>query len=281
MVCAAPAVVATGALSRQLSDALTRADAQRTRSFSVDDYLADLQANATPAQQMVLPSTPSEGAFLDMLIDRGQIESQLLTTDDRLRARITAEPWLQWKALNVRTHVAAQALSSEPADSRAPGRHDQEGPVAVGVQVRRYQLDNQGWEVAMTEPDSIPRPLSGPHPTLAKAEEARDFLVRLVNVQKLHILDEGPEPSDRPTVAVFNHSPNEPWYLLCLNADGTVDDKSPPYPSNRAAAAVLDQFRSLIETTADYDIGRRATPEPTSNTCRCSQAGWRCDHVEI
>ena len=137
MVCAAPAVVATGALSRQLSDALTRADAQRTRSFSVDDYLADLQANATPAQQMVLPSTPFEGAFLDMLIDRGQIESQLLTTDDRLRARITAEPWLQWKALNVRTHVAAQALSSEPADSRAPGRHDQEGPVAVGVQVRR------------------------------------------------------------------------------------------------------------------------------------------------
>ena len=150
------------------------------------------------------------------------------------------------------------------------------------VHVRPYLLDNHGWEVATTEPDSHPRPLSGPHPTLKEAEEARDFLVRLVNVHpKLHIPDEGPEPSDRPTVAVFNHCPNEPWYLLCLNADGTVDDQSPPYPSNRAAATVLDQLRPLIETTTDYDIGHRATAEPTSNTCRCSQAGWRCEHVEI
>lgn len=204
---------------------------------------------------MVLPFTPSEGAFLDMLIDRGQIEPQLVTTDDRLWGRITAEPWLQWKARNVRTHVAAQALSSQPADSRTAGRQDHEAPVALGVHVRRYQLDNHGWEVAATEPDSLPRPLSGPHPTLAEAEEARDFLIRLVNAHPmLHILGPDPEPRDRPTVGVFNHSPNEPWYLLCLNADGTVDDKSPPYPSNRAAAAVLGQIRLLTIVEVPHPV---------------------------
>ena len=37
--------------------------------------------------------------------------------------------------------------------------------VTLGVHVRPYQLDNHGWEVATTEPDGHPRPLSGPHPT--------------------------------------------------------------------------------------------------------------------
>ena len=104
-VCADPAVVAADELSRQLPPALTRTDAQRTRPFSADDYLAELQAKAAPARRMVLPFTPAEAAFLDTLLDRGRIEPQLLATDERLQGRIAAEPWLGWKSLNVRRHT--------------------------------------------------------------------------------------------------------------------------------------------------------------------------------
>ena len=105
-VCADPPKVEARDLGRQLRPMLPRTDAQRTRPFSADAYLADLQAKAAPAQRMVLPFTPSERTFLDTLLDQGRIEPPLLTTDERLQDRIAAEPWLRWKALNVRQHIA-------------------------------------------------------------------------------------------------------------------------------------------------------------------------------
>lgn len=282
-VAAKPAVVETDELSRQLRHALTHAEAQRTRPLSADAYLAELEAKAAPARRAVLPFTPSEHAFLDALLDQGRIEPHLLTADERLQGRIAAEPWLRWKALNVRRHRAARTRSAPPAPSRTGGTHAPTPPGALGVHVRRYQRDNHGWEVATTGHDSPPRPLSGPHPTLHEAEAARDFLVRLVNVHpRLHITGPDPRPRDQtPEVRVFSHAPNEPWYLLCLNTDGTVDAQSPPYPTNRAAAVALDGLRQLIEATADRGIGNRATVEDTSNACRCSYAGWRCEHIEV
>ena len=105
-VCAKSPEVEASDLARQLRPMLTRTDAQRARPFAADTYLAELQTKAAPAQQMVLPFTAVESAFLDALLDQGKIEPQLLTTDEPLRNRITAEPWLRWKALNVRQHVA-------------------------------------------------------------------------------------------------------------------------------------------------------------------------------
>lgn len=99
--CAKSPEVEASDLARQLRAMLTRTDAQRARPFAADDYLAVLLTKAAPAHQMVLPFTAAERAFLDALLDRGQIEPQLLTTDERLRSRITAEPWLRWKALNL------------------------------------------------------------------------------------------------------------------------------------------------------------------------------------
>ena len=107
-VTAKPAVVTTDALSRQLRHALTHAEAQRTRPLSADAYLAGLEAKAAPARRAVVPFTPSEHAFLDALLDQGRIEPQVLTTDERLQGRIASEPWLLWKALNVRRHRAAR-----------------------------------------------------------------------------------------------------------------------------------------------------------------------------
>ncbi|MDE0375680.1 MAG: hypothetical protein OXK16_06935 [bacterium] len=258
-VCANPRKVQAPSLGRQLRPALNSADAQRTRPAAADAYLAELEAKAATARRIVLPFTPTEETFLDALLDWGRVEPHLLTADEHLQHRIATEPWLQWKSHNTRRRLAAQP---------------------VGVHVRRYQADNWGWEVATTSP---PRVLSGRHPTLEEAEAARDFLVRLVNVHpQLHIVGPDPQPRDHmPTVRVYSPARNEPCYLLCLNADGTPDATSPPYPTPQAAYHTLQQLGLLSAATTDRDIGHRATTQTTSNTCRCSPNGWRCEHIQV
>ena len=254
-----PKVQATS-LGRQLRPALNHTDAQRTRSLSADGYLAELEAKAANPRRIVLPHTPSEQTFLDMLLGWGRVEPQLLTADEHLQRRIATEPWLQWKSHNTRRRLAA-------------------GPVSVHV--RRYQSDNSGWEVATTSPHS--HLLSGPHPTLKEAEAARDFLVRLVNVHpQLHIAGPDPQPRDQtPTVRVYSHAPDGHWYLLCLNTDGTPDATSPPYPTHQAASHTLQQLGLLSAATTDHAIGNRARIAATSSTCRCSLKGWRCEHIDL
>lgn len=56
------------------------------------------------ALSAVLPLTPNENEFLDSLLDRGEIDSTILTTDTALQQRIQKQPLLEWKALNVRKH---------------------------------------------------------------------------------------------------------------------------------------------------------------------------------
>ena len=52
----------------------------------------------------VLPLTDAERAFLDLLLDRGEIDASNLTSDTALQQRIQAQPLLEWKALHVRRH---------------------------------------------------------------------------------------------------------------------------------------------------------------------------------
>ena len=52
----------------------------------------------------VLPMTAKEIAFLDRILDHGQIEPELLTADADMAQRIKSHPLLQWKAINVRQH---------------------------------------------------------------------------------------------------------------------------------------------------------------------------------
>jgi len=259
-VCAnPPAKVEARDLGRQLRPALTWADAQGTRPAAADAYLAELEAKAATARRMVLPFTPTEETFLDALLDWGRVEPHLLTADGRLQDRIATEPWLQWKSHNTRRRLSAQP---------------------VGVHVRCYQADNWGWEVATTGPDS--GLLSGRHPTLEEAEAARDFLVRVLNAHpQAHIAGPDPQPRDQtPTVRVYSHGPDGNWYLLCLNADGSLDAVSPPYPTPQAATNTLEQLALLSAATA-RNIGNRALAAPTSNACRCSPKGWRCKHINI
>jgi len=78
------------------------------------DYLAEAGKQRKWAEGMlkecrrglkkVLPLVREEKAFLDRLLDHGQIEPVLLTADQDMTERIKAHPLLQWKALNVRQH---------------------------------------------------------------------------------------------------------------------------------------------------------------------------------
>jgi predicted nucleotidyltransferase component of viral defense system len=53
---------------------------------------------------VVLPLTDNEKAFLDAILDHGEIKPNLLTEDAEMVEKITTHPLLQWKAVNVRQH---------------------------------------------------------------------------------------------------------------------------------------------------------------------------------
>ena len=71
---------------------------------SPTEYGAQLIEDCRKALSAVLPFTDSERAFLDLLLDRGVIDSTILTADASLQRRIQGQPLLEWKALNVRRH---------------------------------------------------------------------------------------------------------------------------------------------------------------------------------
>ncbi len=68
------------------------------------EYGARLVRECREGLSAVLPFTDSERTFLDMFLDRGEIDPTLLTADTSLQQRIRSQPLLEWKALNVRHH---------------------------------------------------------------------------------------------------------------------------------------------------------------------------------
>ncbi|MFZ0612045.1 MAG: nucleotidyl transferase AbiEii/AbiGii toxin family protein [Desulfobacterales bacterium] len=68
------------------------------------EYGAQLVTECKKALSVVLPLTDSEREFLDLLLDKGEIDSTILTADTALQERIQGQPLLEWKALNVRRH---------------------------------------------------------------------------------------------------------------------------------------------------------------------------------
>ena len=104
-VCRESPTIQVATLARQLRPALTTTDAQRTRPIGADAFLAELTAKAAPAQRMVVPLNPTEVEFLDRLLNHGDVAPELLTADCALQQRIATEPWLRWKAINVKQHT--------------------------------------------------------------------------------------------------------------------------------------------------------------------------------
>ena len=259
-------------LARELRPSLPEAEANLLRRVYADRYRAELEQRAAVALRLVLPFRPAERAFLDQARGHAEVVPELLTDDPLLRQRIVAEPWLKWRMQKVQERLDA---SSRPA---APRRR-LSGSVPLGVSVRPHPLDDHRWEVTTTASDGSPRRLSGPHPTIEEAEQARDFMVRLVNTHpQLHILGRDPQrsadpdvgsytqpPRDQvPTVGVYSPAKEGPWYVQCRTPDHGEYATSPPYPTYQAASQALDQLGLLSMATADRDIGHRAVAEPTS-----------------
>jgi hypothetical protein len=70
----------------------------------IDRWAKTLVRECRHALDAVLPFTKSESAFLDRILDDGEIEPSLLTSDRDLAERIAAQPLLEWKVFNVRQH---------------------------------------------------------------------------------------------------------------------------------------------------------------------------------
>ena len=67
-------------------------------------YGARLVKECRDGLSAVLPFSDAEREFLDLLLDRGEIDSTILTSDRTLQKRIQGQPLLKWKAINVRRH---------------------------------------------------------------------------------------------------------------------------------------------------------------------------------
>ena len=69
-----------------------------------EEYGRKLVDDCRGALSAVLPLRDNEVAFLDCLLDRGEIDGSILTGDRSLADRIQAQPLLRWKARHVRQH---------------------------------------------------------------------------------------------------------------------------------------------------------------------------------
>lgn len=69
-------------------------------------WTASLVQEVRAALAVVLPFTDAERGFLDRILDYGEVEPEMLTSDPGMIGRIRSHPMLQWKAQNVRQHRA-------------------------------------------------------------------------------------------------------------------------------------------------------------------------------
>ena len=68
------------------------------------EFGARLVRECRDGLKAVLPLSDAEREFLDLLLDKGKIDSTILTSDTTLQKRIQCQPLLEWKAINVRRH---------------------------------------------------------------------------------------------------------------------------------------------------------------------------------
>jgi len=79
-------------------------DTRAIQEQSPAKFGARLVRECREGLSMVLPFNDAERKFLDLLLDKGEIDSTILTADETLQKRIQQQPLLEWKALNVRQY---------------------------------------------------------------------------------------------------------------------------------------------------------------------------------
>jgi predicted nucleotidyltransferase component of viral defense system len=71
----------------------------------VDRWIADSVAICRAGLAPLFERTVGEAAFLDRLLDAGEVDPSGLAASDAVKARVAAMPMLAWKAQNVRAHL--------------------------------------------------------------------------------------------------------------------------------------------------------------------------------
>ena len=71
----------------------------------VDRWIAHSVAICRAGLAPLFERTVGEAAFLDRLLDAGEVDPSGLAASDAVKARVAAMPMLAWKAQNVRTHL--------------------------------------------------------------------------------------------------------------------------------------------------------------------------------
>ena len=89
-------------LDKQLIPTL-RVNAAKTQTES-PEYGNRLVKECRDALSAVLPFSDAEREFLDLLLEQGEIDATILTSDTTLQKRIQSQPLLEWKAINVRRY---------------------------------------------------------------------------------------------------------------------------------------------------------------------------------
>ena len=262
-------------LANQLRPSLRATDAMRTRPRSADDYLHELQAKAIAAQRMVLPLTPHEQAFVDLVLDHGRVEPRLLTEDPALQACIAAEPWLKWKTQNVRKHKAADHPPAPPTPAE-----DTNQPY---LEVRAADHP-WGWEVVLHHPTRS-GPLTG-GPTYMTAQDALEA-ARFARA----LLDDPAPPRFEEWAHSAEHTEprhaNQPilgavpqvggWILQLTHPESSPRPASPQYPTHRDA---ISAQRFLAGALDMVGATQRTKPTPVRAVagCACLRRSRVCRH---
>lgn len=79
-------------------------DTRAIQEQSPAEFGARLVRECREGLGAVLPFNEAEREFLNLLLDKGEIDSTILTADETLQKRIGQQPLLEWKALNVRQY---------------------------------------------------------------------------------------------------------------------------------------------------------------------------------
>ncbi len=88
--------------TRDLENQLLPVLSSRARESLAHGWATHMVETCRKRLSPLLSYTPNEAAFLDRLLDHGELRPDLLTEDAELAARIEAHPLLQWKAINAR-----------------------------------------------------------------------------------------------------------------------------------------------------------------------------------
>ena len=92
------------------------------RGLPLDNYAAALEERCRRVLPLVLPFTPAERAFLDLVRDQDRVDGRLLTDDPELQALINTHPALRWRALSATQRQAIKARLRRTRDNPSRGR---------------------------------------------------------------------------------------------------------------------------------------------------------------